>query len=753
MAFNILETVRDISESINASPNFKQAMDSVVSQIAKSIEADACSIFLIDEETQDFSLTSTTRNLTLNDGQWKIRRGEGLISRVAQRGEVLNLEDSQKEPLNLDLALNAEDDVTYHGFLAAPITHQGRLLGVLVTEKLTREKFSQEAVSFLIMLSAQLASDISNALITENSPQTFFLAGIPASSGVVIGEAVVVYPPADLASIPEKISLDIEEDIDAFMEAIRAVNQAIEAMSKALENSLSHEDQMLFNAYLQILHGNSFKGEILKRIRGGQWVQSALKTVVNNTAKNFESMEDIYLQERASDIRDIGRRVLAQLQSNEETIRNFPADTILVGTEITASMLAEIPHYRLKGVISGQGSANSHVSILARALNVPAAMGVKHLPLSIMNGKEIILDGYTGRIYLEPSPTLKRSYQRLAEEEREMQSSLKSLSDLPAETKDGLKIKLCANIGMIADIDLAIQVGGEGVGLYRTEVPFMILERFPSEEEQRILYRQVLQAFSENQVTMRVLDAGGDKILPYFHIEEANPYLGWRGIRMLLDHPEIFLIQIRAMLRASVGLNNLQIMLPMISKLSEVKEAKLLIRRAYEELQREHLDIEMPKIGVMIEVPSAIFQLEKILQYVDFISVGSNDLTQYMLAVDRNNARVERFYNTFHPSVLNAIGYIARLTKQHNKPLSLCGELASDPLATMLLVGMGFDSLSMNAAAIPRIKWVIRGISFSDCQELVEKILKMDRSVSIKRYLQETLIDAGFGGLVRPTKI
>ncbi len=749
---NILQTLEEISETIASNQSFKPSMDAMVTRISQEINADACSLFLIDEETHDFSLVSTTRNPQLQESQWKIRRGEGLISRVAQRGEVLNLEDSQRDPLNIDFTLSEDDDeITYHGFLAVPITYQGQLIGILAAEKLTREKFPEETVSFLVTLATQLASNIYNAAPnTSQSPKLFFFSGIPASSGVAIGEAVVVYPPADLTAIPDRPSTDIDDDINLFIEALGAVSRAIEAMAKTLENSLSHADQMLFSAYLQIMHGNSFKGEIIKKIRAGQWVQSALKAVVNQTARNFESMEDEYLQERASDIRDIGRRVLAQLQSQEQTIRNYPSDTILVGSEITASMLAEVPSYRLKGVISGQGSANSHVSILARALNIPAAMGVKHLPLNNLNEKEIILDGYTGRVYLEPSPSLKRSYERLADEEREMQVSLKNLSDLPAETKDGKKIKLTANIGLIADIENAIQVGAEGVGLYRTEVPFMILERFPSEEEQRVLYRQVLQAFSEQTVTMRALDAGGDKILPYFHIEEENPYLGWRGIRMLLDHPEIFLIQIRAMLRASVGLNNLQIMLPMISKLSEVKEAKLLIRRAYEELQRDNLDIEMPKIGVMIEVPSAIFQLDKILQYVDFISVGSNDLTQYMLAVDRNNPRVERFYNTFHPSVIQAIWQIARMTKQHQKPLSLCGELASDPLATMLLVGMGFDTLSMNASAIPRIKWIIRGISLEECQVTLEKILKMDRAASIKRHLQETLIDAGFGGLVRP---
>ncbi len=754
---NILQALTEMTEAIHQAPDIQQAMNIITTRLTQDIQADACSIFLMDDETQNFNLISSTRSSTIAEKTYQIPRGEGLISRVAHRGEVLNIEDSQKESLNVELP-DHEDEI-YHGFLAAPITHQGRLLGIAVAEKLTRERFSEEAVSFLVTLLTQLAESIASSQHHQNNPsfshyslKTFCLSGTPASQGIGIGEALVVYPQADLNAIPDKNSENKEQDLEDFMTAINSVSLSIDAMGKALEHSLSREDQLLFNAYKQILQGNSFKGEIIKKIQAGQWVQSALKAVVNQTAKHFETMEDDYLKERASDIRDIGRRVLAQLQSQDHSQPHYASATILIGSEITASMLAEIPSTKLKGIISGQGSANSHVAILARALNIPAVMGVKHMPLGSIHDKEVIIDGYAGRVYLEPSQTLKRSYERLAEEERVMETSLKNLADLPAETLDGHLVQLYANIGLIADIDPAIQAGATGVGLYRTEIPFMVLERFPSEEEQRILYRQVLQAFSDQTVTMRSLDAGGDKILPYFHITEPNPYLGWRGIRMLLDHPEIFLIQTRAMLKASEGLNNLQILLPMISKLSEIKEAKLLIRRAYEELKRENWDIEMPKIGAMIEVPSAIFQLDKILQYVDFISIGSNDLTQYLLAVDRNNSRVERFYNPLHPSVLQAIWQISKLTKQHQKPLSLCGELAADPLATLILIGMGFDSLSMNASALPKIKWIIRTVKFEDCQKILEKILKLDRSSSIKKYLQESLIDFGLGGLVRSGK-
>lgn len=760
---NTLEALRKTSEAIAEASSIKEAMSVMVHRITEDIGADACSIFIYDEESDDFVLISTTRNDNILPGQWRVKRGDGLLSRVAEKGELINLDNAQKQSDNIELALEEPGkQAHYNGYLGAPIIHQGQALGVLTAQRVAKERFSEEAVSFLVTIAAQLAATVANTIGTGNlfasiqshgKKQSFWLSGTSGSAGVAIGQAVVVYPPADFSVIPDdRESDDIEGDIERFLAAINAVTLSIEQMGQALEGSISKEDQVLFTAYIQILESNSFKGAVVDRIKSGQWVQSALRAVVIQNAKNFEAMSDDYLKERASDIKDIGRRVLASLQSKDQDIRSYPPNTILVGSDITAANLAEVPKGRLLGVVSAQGSPNSHVAILARALGVPAAMGVKHLSLASINEKSLILDGYTGRVYVEPNSALKKSYQQLAEEEREMQAGLKELANLPSETTDEVHIALRANIGLVADLDQAVDINAEGVGLYRTEVPFMLLERFPSEEEQRVLYRQSMQAFSDFPVVMRALDAGGDKILPYFHIEEENPYLGWRGIRMLLDHPEIFLIQMRAMLRASFGLDNLHIMLPMVSKLSEIKESRLLIQRAYKEVREEGVEIEMPAIGVMIEVPAAVFQLERILQYVDFVSVGSNDLTQYLLAVDRNNSRVEGLFNSFHPAVINALAHIAKVTKAANKPLSLCGELASDPMATILLVGMGFDSLSMNSRSIPRIKWVIRGFSKEECAEIVQKVLKMDRSKSIRKILQEKLIDAGFGGLIRAGK-
>lgn len=757
----ILEALRQTSEAISEASDIKQAMRVMNERLCADLEADASSTFILDEEHSDYVLINTTRNQNILPGQWRIQSDKGLVSKVAQRGELINLDDCSLDENNLELPIDPDKTIQFHGFLATPIIHQSKVLGVLVVQRKAKGKFSEEAVSFLVTLSAQLAGTLANTIGTGKifsslqsygKRKSFWLDGMSAAAGVAIGTAVVAYAPADLTAIPDKQSDNIDDDIETFNDALIAVGQQIEQMSLSLEGSISQEDQSLFSAYIKILDSNSFKGEVIKKIRSGIWVQSALRDVVSVNAKKFDAMTDEYLRERASDIRDIGRRVLANLQSKDQTKKTFPQDTILVGNEITASQLAEIPQDRLKGVVSMLGSPNSHVAILARALNIPAAMGVKHLPLSVINEKELIVDGYTGRVYVEPNLALKKSYQRLADEEREMQSSLLSLTDLPATTTDDHTIDLRANVGLIADLDPAITVGAQGVGLYRTEVPFMVLERFPSEEEQRILYRQLLSAFADQPVIMRALDAGGDKILPYFHSEEANPYLGWRGIRMLLDHPEIFLIQLRAMMRASVGYNNLNIMLPMVSKLSEVKEAKILIQRAYNEVVEEGADIEMPQLGVMIEVPSAVFQLDRILQYVDFVSVGSNDLTQYILAVDRNNARVEGLYNPFHPAVINAIHHIATQTRLAGKHLSLCGEMAADPMATILLLGMGFDSLSMNATALPRIKWVIRGMALEECKSLLQKVLKMDRARSIRKLLKEKLIDAGFGGLIRAGK-
>ncbi|HFD79145.1 MAG TPA: phosphoenolpyruvate--protein phosphotransferase, partial [Gammaproteobacteria bacterium] len=398
------------------------------------------------------------------------------------------------------------------------------------------------------------------------------------------------------------------------------------------------------------------------------------------------------------------------------------------------------------------GSRTSHVAILARALNLPTVMGASELPVRYIDGREVIVDGYSGRVYISPSETVSREYRALLTQEQELSEELQGLTGLPSVTLDGEKIHLYVNTGLLADMAPTQESGAEGIGLYRTEFPFMIRQRFPGEEEQRAIYRQVLESFAPDPVVLRTLDVGGDKALPYFPIEEENPFLGWRGIRITLDHPEIFLVQIRAMLRASAGLDNLNILLPMISDVAELTDTLGLIHQAYGELLEEGEKIVMPRIGVMIEVPSAVYQAGSLARRVDYLSIGTNDLTQYLLAVDRNNPRVAELYDSLHPAVIRAMMQVVESARVYGKPVSVCGEMAGDPAAAILLVGMGIESLSMNVSSLPRIKWVVRNLSSERANEILSAVLVMEDVHSIRAYLHEQLEQAGLGGLVRAGK-
>ena len=332
-------------------------------------------------------------------------------------------------------------------------------------------------------------------------------------------------------------------------------------------------------------------------------------------------------------------------------------------------------------------------------------------------------------------------------------SELDSLKNKPCTTQDGHRVSVWVNTGLMTDVVRSLSNGAEGVGLYRTEVPFMINERFPSEQEQRDCYREQLEAFSPNIVTMRTLDIGGDKALSYFPINEENPFLGWRGVRVTLDHPEIFLVQVRAMLKASEGLDNLRIMLPMICNVSEVEEALHLIYRVYHEVREEGINVSMPQVGVMIEVPAAVYQIKELAERVDFFSVGSNDLTQYLLAVDRNNPRVAGLYHSFHPAVLQALAKIAKDAKAAGTQLSICGELAGDPAGSVLLMAMGYEALAMSASNLPRVKSVIRNIDIDWAKQLLDSVLYLDSPDVIKSMLDLALKEKGFGKFMRSSRL
>jgi phosphotransferase system enzyme I (PtsP) len=531
--------------------------------------------------------------------------------------------------------------------------------------------------------------------------------------------------------------------------AFSAVREDLRLLSERLYPRLPSEERALFDVYQRILDSADLGKEIGNCIRAGNWAPGSLRDVIQKHIGHLENLDNEYMRERAEDIKDLGLRVLAYLQKNERIIPDYAEKTILIGEALTPTDLAEVPEGCLVGVISVKGSGNSHVAILARAMKVPTVMGVGEAPIYELQHKDIIVDGYYGQIYVSPTQSLRTEFTRLMNEEKKLDATLEEIHDLPAVTKDGYSVSLMVNMGLGADIGISLAAGADGVGLYRTEIPFLMRDRFPSGEEQRIIYRQLLASFAPRPVILRTLDVGGDKPLPYFPIKEDNPFLGWRGMRITLDHPEIFLSQTRAMMRASEGLDNMRIMLPMITDVTEVDEALRLLRKAYKEVGDEGYAIEMPQIGVMIEVPSAVYQARALAKRVDFLSVGSNDLTQYILAVDRNNPRVSNLYDALHPAVLRALIQIVESGHQEGKHMSICGEMAGDPASVMLLLAMGFDSLSMNASSIARVRWIIRHVTKKKAAKLLHEVLSMESAVMIRCHMELALEKAGLGNLIR----
>lgn len=749
----MLETLRRIIQEVNAAKDLDQALAIIVARVKEAMSADVCSVYLTDFNRKEYVLMATDGLNPEAVGKVRLALNEGLVSVVSERAEPLNLDNAPDHPRYRFVAETGEE--RYHAFLGAPIIHHREVLGVLVVRQRARRKFDDNEVTLLVTIAAQLAGGIAHARVSgginglsKNRQQGRAIEGLAGAPGVGIGQALVVYPPADLDAIPDRKCDDVVAEVAAFESAVDKVRGDIETLAVRLRATLPAEDVALFDAYLQMLRGESLMGKTSARIRAGLWAPGALRDTILEHTHAFEAMGDAYLSDRASDVRDLGLRILVYLQRDTRGQRHYPEHTVIVGEDVSATALAEVPKDKLAGVVSVRGSSSSHVAILARAMGIPAVMGVADLDVSRVDGREIVVDGYRGRLFIEPTPVVREEYLRIAREEQALTAELAELRDLPAVTTDGHRMPLYANTGLVSDVTPTLNSGAEGIGLYRTEFPFMARERFPSEEEQRAIYRQVLEGFSPRPVILRTLDIGGDKSLPYFPIEEDNPFLGWRGIRITLDHPEIFLVQLRAMLRASRGLDNLHLLLPMISTLSEVDDALRLIKRAYRELLEAGEAIAMPKIGVMIEVPSAVYQADRIAARVDFLSVGSNDLTQYLLAVDRNNARVAGLYDALHPAVLRALMQIVEGAHRHKKPVSVCGEMAGDPAAALLLLGMGMDSLSMSVASLPRIKWVIRNISRADARRLLEEVLKLDDAASIRTQLNRMLEKAGMKGLI-----
>ncbi len=755
----MLETLRSIIQEVNEAKDLTASLEIIVLRVQKTMEVKVCSVYLLDNNLDRYVLMATKGLDPQSVGNASLAPEEGLVGLVAQRAEPVNLEHASSHPRYFYIPETREEE--FESFLGVPVIHHREVLGVLVVQQSEVRAFDAEEEAFLITLSAQLAGIIANekarGAITGFSPTGMkttdaVFEGVPGAPGVVIAEAVTVFPPADLGAIPIRKVNDIAKEIEFFNECLNQVRIDISELKMKIKGQLRPEERELFDAYLHMLSDNALGAEVIAYINQGNWAQGALARVARDHVRNLESMDDDYLRERATDIKDLCSRVLFYLQDQEQHNRKYPDRCVLVSEELSAAMLAEVPKENLAGIVSSKGSGHSHVAILSRAMGIPAAMGIQDLPFSELDGKEIIVDGYNGRVYSNPSDELRDRFLEIVREEEQLSEGLESIKELPCETLDGHRVELWVNTGLMTDVLRSRERGAEGIGLFRTEVPFLLRDRFPTEREQTEIYRQQLEAFYPKTVTMRTLDIGGDKPLPYFPIKEENPFLGWRGIRVSMDHPEIFIAQVRAMMKASSGLDNMQIMLPMISNMSEVDYSIKLIGRAHQELLEEGMEVMKPKVGVMIEIPAMMYQIKALASRVDFISVGTNDLSQYLLAIDRNNPRVSSIYSTMHPSVLHALKALADSVNAVNLRSSVCGEMAGNPGSAVLLMAMGFEQLSMNATSLLKVKSVIRNVTFQQARDLLDKVLAEEDTEAVKALVDIELYNAGVDRLLRTSR-
>ena len=564
------------------------------------------------------------------------------------------------------------------------------------------------------------------------------LKGKPLSPGLAWGRSFL-YETIPFMQRNIKIKKeDVEKELDRLKEALKKTKESLQKLKDSVRRRLGEEKAGILEAHMLMLEDPMFVDEIKKAIEEGNSAEDAVFTATEKIKEMFETIPDPYLRERAADVKDVGSRLyrtllggkdIAQLDTNEPII--------VVANDLAASELIAISENNVVGLVLSQGGPTSHMAIIAKSLNLPAVSGID---ISLISDNcLLIVDGIRGEITINPSSDVLMQIKNNIEKLQREQEEALSLKDLPAVTPDGLSIELWGNIAHPDEASAVLSSGGSGIGLFRTEFLFMNRNTPPSEDEQFEAYRKVLDEMKPHPVVIRTLDAGGDKEIPYLNIpKEDNPFLGYRAIRIGLTEEQLLITQLKALIRSSIC-GNLYIMFPMISSLWEIRRAKTLIQKAASQLDDKGMRYGKFKVGIMIEIPSAAIMAEELAKEVDFFSIGTNDLTQYTLAVDRGNSKVSQWYDHLHPAVLKLIAMTSKAAKTQKIELGICGEMAGDPFALPFLLGLGFDELSMSPPAIPKIKRLVRKFQAEKTKQVAQKALSMKDADEVRQYLNEVM--------------
>ena len=742
----LLRRLREVmAEPVSA----QERLDKIVVLIAANMVAEVCSVYVlrVDSTLELYATEGLNRDAV---HRTVMRADEGLVGLVASQASAINLSNAQAHPAYSYRPETGEE--IYHSFLGVPILRAGNTLGVLVVQNRARRTYSEEEVEALQTTAMVLAEMIASGELSALAPpgaepaarRSLHLKGKALSEGIALGHVVLHEPRVVVTNF---IADDIPKEL-------KHLELAVETLRTHLDELLEHGDVVeggehrdVLEAYRMFAYDRGWVHKLEEAVMTGLTAEAAVERVQSDTRARMLRQTDPFLRERLHDLDDLANRLMRQLTGRDHapSRENLPENAILVARSMGPAALLDYDRKRLRGLVLEEGGPHSHVAIVARALGIPAVGDIDNATGIVDPGDAIIVDGSAGDLQVRPLPDMEAAYAERVRLRARRQQQYQALRDKPCVTKDGEKVTLLINAGLTVDLPHIADTGAAGIGLFRTELQFMVAPNFPRSSEQYALYRTVLDAAGDKPVTFRTLDIGGDKVLPYMrNIEEENPALGWRAIRLGLDRPALLRTQLRALLRAAGG-RALKIMFPMIATVGEFDQAKELVERELTHLRRHgHKLPAQVEVGSMVEVPSLLYQLDELLEHADFLSVGSNDLVQFLYAVDRGNPRVSGRFDPLSAPVLRALKYIADKGRAHGKPVTLCGELASQPIGALALVAIGYRALSVTPSAVGPVKAMLLDL---DCRKtaafLCSLVEKSSGGVQIRAQLEKFAADHG----------
>ena len=741
---DLICNIGELAGLFKKSSSLEDFLQTVVSIVAYHMRSAVCSVYLYDEKSMELVLTATQGLSPESIGKVRLKLGEGLTGQALKELRPIREGTGSRNPQFKFIPGIYEE--RYQAFLAVPIMRGLDRVGVLVLQDPVVDYFDENDTKALQAIAAQLAATIENAklLLTlhqlqeatlaglsepimlesaEEEPELKFLRGTAASSGIAIGQAMVF---GALEELHQEPGPDDHWTIQDFHRALAKTEQQLEALQVQMEERLADVASMIFSAHLLIVKDSKFSGAMVSLMETGMAPERAIEQVVADYTHLFGNSANPRLREKVQDVKDLGRRLVKNLRVGEDDGADYHGRVVVAG-ELMPSDILKLSAQKAEGLVLVSGGVTSHVAILARSLQLPMVIVDNRRLFGLGHAVTLALDGDQGNLYVDPSAEVLRNFHALMDSRRIIEKA--GAEVMPTtETADGQRVLLMANINMISEVKSARQLKAEGVGLYRSEFPFIVRNDFPSEEEQFRIYKKLLTEMPDMPVVIRTLDVGGDKMLSYFpSANEANPFLGLRAIRFSLRYKSIFVRQLRALLRAGHG-TDLHIMFPLISSVDDFVEARQVVQDCARELAAENIPhMANPKLGAMIELPSAVEVVDELAEEADFLSIGGNDLVQYMLAVDRTNEHISDLYVAYHPAVLRALSRVVKAAQRHKKQLSFCGEMAADPKIIPFLIGIGVRTVSVDARQIPRVQKMINKLDARQARVHADHLLSLGK--------------------------